>query len=137
MLQKTDFVFYQILYTIWKLSAYYADLMGYDAPENPLDMQTELVHIGKWSIIHIELAAGMEEGAYNTDKIKEILREYITIVLLPESEIPPYSNGDEIIESLHLHSVRHDAEKGNLNLDFLYLNNEEAFNLYKEDMRHG
>lgn len=101
-----------------------------------MDMYSEILHIGGWSIIHVELDAYMEEGEYNIAEIRETLRKYMTIVLLPESEIPPYSNGEEIIESLHLHSVRHDEKKGSINLDFLYINNEEAFRLYKEDIKH-
>lgn len=134
LLETTQLVYYKILFVIWQTIIYYADLLDFEAPENPLDMCAEIFHIGEWSIIHIELCADMEEGKYNTDEIREILREYMTIVLLPESEIPPYSNGDEIVESVHLHSVRHDAEKGNLNLDFLYINNSASYQLYKEDI---
>lgn len=136
LLEKTQLVYYKILFVIWQTITYYADLIGYDAPENPLDMYNEILHIGDCSIIHVELMADMENRKYTTDEIREILQEYITIVLLPESEIPPYSDGDEIVESLHLHSVRHDAEKGHLNFDFLYINNKKSFLLMKEDMRN-
>ena len=135
MLQATQLVYYKILFGIWQAIIYYADLLDFETPCDLFDMYNEIIHIGNWSIIHIELCADMEEGKYNTDEIQEILREYMTIVLLPESEIPPYSNGDEIVESVHLHSVRHDAEKGNLNLDFLYINNSASYQLYKEDMK--
>ncbi len=134
MLQATQLVYYKILFVIWQTIIYYADLLDFETPCDLFDMYNEIIHIGNWSIIHIELCADMEEGKYNTDEIQEILREYMTIVLLPESEIPPYSNGDEIVESVHLHSVRHDAEKGNLNLDFLYINNSASYQLYKEDI---
>ena len=134
LLETTQLVYYKILFVIWQAIIYYADLLDFETPENPLDMYAEIFHIGEWSFVHIELCADMEEGAYDTNKIKETLREYMAIVLLPESEIPPYSNGDEIVESVHLHSVRHDAEKGNLNLDFLYINNSASYHLYKEDI---
>ena len=134
LLETTQLVYYKILFVIWQTIIYYADLLDFETPCDLFDMYNEIIHIGNWSIIHIELCADMEEGKYNTDEIQEILREYMTIVFLPESEIPPYSNGDEIVESVHLHSVRHDAEKGNLNLDFLYINNEESYKLYKEDI---
>ncbi len=134
LLETTQLVYYKILFVIWQTIICYADLLDFETPCDLFDMYNEIIHIGNWSIIHIELCADMEEGKYNTDEIQEILREYMTIVLLPESEIPPYSNGDEIVESVHLHSVRHDAEKGNLNLDFLYINNEETYKLYKEDI---
>lgn len=137
LLETTQLVYYKILFVIWQAISYYGDLLDFEAPCDLFDMYNEIIHIGNWSIIHIELAADMEEGAYDTDKIKEILREYMAIVLLPESEIPPYSDGDEIIEPLHLHSVRHDAEKGNLNFDFLYINNSASFKLYKEDIKNG
>ena len=137
MLETTQLVYYKILFVIWQTIIYYADLLDFETPCDLFDMYNEIIHIGNWSIIHIELCADMEEGKYNTDEIQEILREYMTIVLLPESEIPPYSNGDEIVESVHLHSVRHDAEKGNLNLDFLYINNPASYKLFKEDMKHG
>lgn len=137
MLETTQLVYYKILFVIWQTIIYYADLLDFEPPCDLFDMYNEIIHIGNWSIIHIELCADMEEGKYNTDEIQEILREYMTIVLLPESEIPPYSNGDEIVESVHLHSVRHDAEKGNLNLDFLYINNPASYKLFKEDMKHG
>lgn len=137
MLETTQLVYYKILFVIWQTVTYYADLLDFESPCDLFDMYNEIMHIGNWSIIHIKLAADMDEKAYDTDKIKEILREYMTIVLLPESEIPPYSNGDEIVESVHLHSVRHDAEKGNLNLDFLYINNPASYKLFKEDMKHG
>ena len=137
MLETTQLVYYKILFVIWQAITYYANLLGFESPIDIFDMYNEIIHIGNWSIIHIELAADMDEGAYDTDRIKEVLQEYMTIVLLPESEIPPYSDGDEIVESLHLHSVRHDTEKGNLNLDFLYINNPASYQLYKEDMRHG
>jgi hypothetical protein len=135
LLETTQLVYYKILFVIWQTIIYYADLLDFETPCDLFDMYNEIIHIGNWSIIHIELCADMEEGKYNTDEIQEILREYMTIVLLPESEIPPYSNGDEIVESVHLHSVRHDAEKGNLNLDFLYINNSASYQLYKEDMK--
>ncbi len=131
LLETTQLVYYKILFVIWQAIIYYADLLDFETPENPLDMYAEIFHIGEWSFVHIELCADMEEGAYDTNKIKETLREYMAIVLLPESEIPPYSNGDEIVESVHLHSVRHDAEKGNLNLDFLYINNSASYQLMK------
>ena len=134
LLETTQLVYYKILFVIWQAIIYYADLLDFETPENPLDMYAEIFHIGEWSFVHIELCADMEEGAYDTNKIKETLREYMAIVLLPESEIPPYSNGDEIVESVHLHSVRHDAEKGNLNLDFLYINNSASYQLRKENM---
>lgn len=134
LLETTQLVYYKILFVIWQTIIYYADLLDFETPYDLFDMYNEIIHIGNWSIIHIELCADMEEGKYNTDEIQEILREYMTIVLLPESEIPPYSNGDEIVESVHLHSVRHDAEKGNLNLDFLYINNSASYQLYKEDI---
>ena len=120
LLETTQLVYYKILFVIWQAIIYYADLLDFETPENPLDMYAEIFHIGEWSFVHIELCAEME---------------YMAIVLLPESEIPPYSNGDEIVESVHLHSVRHDAEKGNLNLDFLYINNSASYQLYKEDMK--
>lgn len=136
LLETTQLVYYKILFVIWQAIIYYADLLDFETPENPLDMYAEIFHIGEWSFVHIELCADMEEGAYDTNKIKETLREYMAIVLLPESEIPPYSNGDEIVESVHLHSVRHDTEKGNLNLDFLYINNSASYQLRKEDVRY-
>lgn len=136
LLETTQLVYYKILFVIWQAIIYYADLLDFETPENPLDMYAEIFHIGEWSFVHIELCADMEEGAYDTNKIKETLREYMAIVLLPESEIPPYSNGDEIVESVHLHSVRHDTEKGNLNLDFLYINNSASYKLRKEDVRY-
>ena len=135
MLQTTDLVYYKILFVIWQAIIYYKDLWVFDTPFDPMDMEAEPIHVGELSIIHVELPADMEEGAYDTNKIKETLREYMAIVLLPESEIPPYSNGDEIVESLHLYSVRHDAEKGILNFDFLYINNSASYQLYKEDMK--
>lgn len=135
LLETTQLVYYKILFVIWQAVTYYADMFEYESPCDLFDMYNEILHIGDWSIIHIELAADMENGKYNTDEMREILREYMAIVLLPESEIPPYSNGDEIIESLHLHSVRHDAEKGNLNFDFLYINNSASYQLSQEDMK--
>ncbi len=134
LLETTQLVYYKILFVIWQAVTYYSTLFVCDSPWDLLDMDAQLVHVGEWSIIHVEISADIEEGGYTVNEIREILREYMTIELLPESEIPPYSDGDEIVESLHLHSVRYDAEKGNLNLDFLYINNEESYKLYKEDI---
>lgn len=135
MLQKTQLIFCKIMHAIWSDVVEYADMLGFEAPMDLFDMYSEIVHIGACSIIHVELMADMDEGEYSNEEIREILNEYLNIVLMPESEIQPYSNGEEIVESLYLHSVRHDVEKGCMNLDFLYINNEEAFRLYKGDMK--
>ena len=120
MLEKTQLIFYKSLFTIWEATVEYEGLFAFDAPIDLFDMYSELIHIGKRSILHVELMADMEEGEYSDKQIKEILNEYLNIVLMPESEIPPYTDGNEIVESLYLYSVWHDVEKGCMNLDTIW-----------------
>lgn len=134
LLSKTDRVYYQILYSLWKLAAYYAPLMGYEPPESPLDMAARLYNISGVSFIRIALPAYAE---YDCNRMKKILQEYLAIVLLPESQIPLYMDGETIIEPLYIFKTYYDYDPKHTTLSWivLHINNMDAYNLYKEDLR--
>lgn len=137
LLNKTDRVYYQILYTLWQLAVYYADFMGYDPPASPLDMVAGITSISglkELSFIRIELPAYEE---FDCNRMKEILQEYLTIILLPQSQIPLYMDGETIIEPLYVFKTYYDHDPRHTTLSWimLYINNMDAYNLYKEDLR--
>ena len=57
MIKKTDPEFYKILHTLWLLASYYADYMGFSAPQCPLDMQIEITRRQGLSFFHVTLPA--------------------------------------------------------------------------------
>lgn len=117
-LTKKEFVFYQILFVLWQLAIYYADIFCYAAPDDPLDMHAEISHINGLNFIRVyfPVVKNMRSN-YTAEEQKQILQQYLTYCLLPESDIRPYCGGTsqyDIVEALHvdyagLDPVSHDA----------------------------
>lgn len=137
LLQESELLYYKILFPIWQLALYYEDLFYYEAPISPLQMYAHLFYVGKCSFIRVELPALKKYR--NLQQMRETLREYMAIMLLPESEIPPYRDGNSIIEGIYLFDAFYcKINKGKLVWAFLYVNNQDALNLMKkEEKKHG
>lgn len=132
MLETTDFMYYRILFTLWKLAVDCADLLGYDKPSDPLDMHTAIVHVGEWSFVRVELIAYDEWK--DCEGMREILQECLVISLLPESGIPPYLDGETTVGGLYMFNTFYGKpEEGKLVWEVLYVNNAKALELYHKE----
>ncbi len=140
MIKKTDPEFYKILHTLWLLASYYADYMGFSAPQCPLDMQIEITRRQGLSFFHVTLPAICIWDGRPTvptyGKMREVLQEYLMFRLLPASGLFHYEADAErghIIESLYVDAVYPDGSPDmphNLIWEILHIDRPKAYRYY-------
>ena len=136
MLSKKEFLYYKIIYVLWRLATYYADIFCYAVPEDLFGMHTQLAHINGLTFIRIYLPTSRNlHSSYSADEMKEILQEYLNYVLMPESGISPYCGGNsvyDIVESLYIDYAGIDpCKKEGMLFNVLYIDNKISFDYYK------
>ena len=89
-----------MLYKLWLLLVYYADIFCYSAPKNMLEMDMETDRYNGLSFICIRcpIIKPLVPSSYNEI---EIMQKYLDYFLLPDSDIKPYRNGDGIYDTMN------------------------------------
>lgn len=133
-LVKTDFMYLQILYSIWRLVLYYAHLFQIDVKE-PTKTIADITQ--KDGITHLQIQFNRIENSeveHTPLEMKDIFNEYLRYVLLPNQKlIPPYQNGTgiyDLIESLYIDMVY--LADSYILLDVVYIDNPLAFKYVRE-----
>lgn len=133
-LSKTDFMYLQILYAIWRLVMYYAHLFQIDVKE-PAKTVADITQ--KDGVTHLQITFSRIENSeieYSALEMKDIFNEYLRYVLLPNQKlIPPYQNGTgiyDLIESLYIDMVY--LADSYILLDVVYIDNPLAFKYVRE-----
>lgn len=99
-LSTKDFLFYQMLYKLWLLLVYYADIFCYSAPKNMLEMDIETDRYNGLNFIRIRcpIIKPFNPSVYNEI---EIMQKYMDYFLLADSDSKPYRNGDGIYDTMN------------------------------------
>ncbi|MBE5852655.1 MAG: hypothetical protein E7299_06855 [Lachnospiraceae bacterium] len=133
-LSKTDFMYLQILYAIWRLVMYYSHLFQIDVKE-PAKTVADITQ--KDGVTHLQITFSRIENSeieYSALEMKDIFNEYLRYVLLPNQKlIPPYQNGTgiyDLIESLYIDMVY--LADSYILLDVVYIDNPLAFKYVRE-----
>ena len=103
LLSKRDFMFYQMLYKLWLLLVYYADIFCYSAPKNMLEMDMETDRYNGLSFICIRCPniRPLLPTVYKKYDEAEIMQKYLDYFLLLHSDLKPYRNGDGIYDTMN------------------------------------
>ena len=103
LLNKKDFIFYQMLYKLWLLLVYYADIFCYSAPENLLEMdiKTDRYNGLSFICIHCPVIKSFRKivPLPPYDEI-ETMQKYLDYFLLLGSDLKPYKNGNGIYDTM-------------------------------------
>lgn len=102
-LSTKDFLFYQMLYKLWLLLVYYADIFCYSAPKNMLEMDMETDRYNGLSFIRIRcpnIKQLLTKVNNNYDEA-EIMQKYLDYFLLLDSDLKPYRNGDGLYDTMN------------------------------------
>ena len=133
-LQKTDFMYLQIIYFIWRLVLYYAHLFQLDVKE---PAQTIANITQKDGITHLQIQCNRIENSeleHTALEMKDIFNEYLRYVLLPNQNlIKPYQNGTgiyDLIEPLYIDMVC--IAESYIILDVVYIDNPLAFKYVRD-----
>lgn len=131
-LQTTDFIFLVILYYIWAMVDYYAQMFQIDAGTNPAKTIANLMQYDGYTQIRFSFPQIIDvERKHSMLEIKDIYNEYLQFALLPQQQIlRPYSTGDSIIEPLYIAEVFEDET--HINIDVIYIDNSVALKVVRK-----
>lgn len=126
-------VYESIIEVIKYLFFYYSNLFGFAVEK--VDIKCKKKDMGKHGIVCFTATVPKTNisCAYTVQEMKNIMKEYLEICVLPASQIPPYSVGEEILESLYIDSI-----KENLNsyiIEIIYIDDATAFRYVKNSKR--
>lgn len=133
-LKENSKLFHEILYHIWELLAYYADLFGYDVPEAAHQISAKLFQDGTLTKIRVSVPRIRDfEPQYSVLDMRSAMNEYLTLIL-QHSDLPPFaagSNYNEIVEPLYMTILLSDGLW--YNMDFLFVDNMDAYRVVKDN----
>lgn len=133
-LKENSKLFHEILYHIWELLAYYADLFGYDVPEAAHQISAKLFQDGTLTKIRVSVPRIRDfEPQYSVLDMRSAMNEYLTLIL-QNSDLPPFaagSNYNEITEALYITIVVTDNHY--YDFDILYVDNMDAYRVVKDN----
>lgn len=92
-----------MLYKLWQLLMYYADIFCYSAPKNLLEMDMEIDRYNGLSFIRIRCPIIKPFQSAISQKYDELetMQKYLDYFLLPDSTLKPYRNGDSIYDAMN------------------------------------
>lgn len=126
--------FHDLIYYIWQLLTYYADIFGYNAPESAHKMRVKLFRSGTLTKIRVSVEQIMEfSSTYSVEEMRLIMNEYLEL-LLQDSPFPPFTAGKnvhEIVEPLYI-TILVNAQ-GYFDMDFLWVDNLDAYRIVKQN----
>lgn len=133
-LTENSKLFHDLIYYIWVLVSYYADIFGYNAPESAHKMRAKLFRTGTLTKIRISVERIMDTAsAYSVKEMRLIMNEYLEL-LLQDSPFPPFTAGkniNEIVEPLYITIIVN--SNGYFDFDFLWVDNLDAYRIVKKN----
>ena len=122
-------VYESIIEAIEYLLFYYSNLFGFAVEK--ADIKIEYRNQGKHGMTYFIATIPKTNNpcAYTAQEMKLIMQEYMEICILPAGHIPPYSAGEELLESMYIDSI-----KENYNsyiIEIIYIDNATAFRYVK------
>ena len=137
-LKKSSQRYLTLLYVMWSLLTYYTKLFKLDVPSDATKLPVKLF-VDDDNITHLIVeipSVGTPDPYYTGDAMKAIFNEYLNIVLLPEQpELQPFAGGNsryDIVDCLYV-SQALVLTTGYTYIDFIYIDNMQAFRLVKSD----
>lgn len=135
-LTKTQLVYYKILFVIWQLATYYADIFCFSAPSDPLDMNAQIINNGGVSYIKVTFPRIKPlVSSYSAEQQQDILQKYLNYVLLPGSDIAPYSGGDtvyDLVEALYVaYAYYQPSDTDYIMWQIMYINDPISYDMYR------
>lgn len=128
IISKKSFTYLKIVYTIFCAIEYFSEFLGIEPGDCPTDVPVEiLTKQGK-----VFLRFTFESLPINKKKsvfeIADILQNYITYVIFPKLDLPPYCGGTSIYDIVCPIFVDTVIEFENFCwIDILWINNQESF----------
>ena len=133
-LRKSDRKYMEVLYCIWLLLTYYANLFGLDVPESANKLIATLFYDGNLTKIRIVLPRLHEvDTSYSVLEMRSIMNDYLPI-LLQDSSLEPFAAGNsyhEIVAALYVSIVV--GSNSYFDMDFLYVDNLDAYKIVTEN----
>lgn len=133
-LTENSKLFHDLIYYIWVLVSYYADIFGYNAPESAHKMRAKLFRTGTLTKIRVSVEQIMDSAsAYSVKEMRLIMNEYLEL-LLQDSPFPPFTAGkniNEIVEPLFITIIAN--PRGYFDFDFLWVDNLDAYRIVKKN----
>lgn len=126
-------LYQQIKQVIDYLLYYYKDMFGFNMQK--VKIKYEQKNMGKCGITYFTVTVPKTNISctYTVQEMKQIMQEYMEICILPASQIPPYSVGEELLESLYIDSIREKGKK--YILEIVYIDDVTAFRFVKNSKR--
>ncbi len=127
-------IFESLIEAIDYMFFYYSNLFGFAVEE--ADIKTEYRDQGKHGMTYFTVTVPKTNipCAYTVQEMKRIMQEYMETCILPASQIPPYSAGEELLESLYIDSLK--ENHNNYIIEILYIDNATAFRHVKNAKRY-
>lgn len=112
---------------------HYKDMFGFNMQK--VKTKCEKRDIGKYGMIYFTVTVPKTNISctYTVQEMKNIMQEYLEICVLPASQIPPYSVGEEILESLYIDSIK--DNHSNYIIEIIYIDDATAFRYVKNSKR--
>lgn len=139
-LKKQTKLYLSLIYVIWELLEYYARLFKLDVPSDATKLPVKLSYYED-NVTHliVEIPSARTPDPYYTgDCMKTIFNEYLNYVLLPQhKELNPFKGGEsryDIIDCLYVNEAVV-LTTGYTYIDFIYVDNMQAFRQVKKDMK--
>lgn len=122
-------IFESLIEAIDYLLFFYSNLFGFAVEK--ADIKTEYRDQGKHGMTYFIVTVSKTNipCAYTVQEMKRIMQEYMEICILPASQIPLYSAGEELLESLYIDSLK--ENHNNFVIEILYIDNTTAFRYVK------
>lgn len=139
-LAKADQLYLIILYAIWELLTYYAELFKMEVPSNATKLPVNIIR-DENDITHLLVeipSTRIPDPYYTGESMKLIFNEYLNVMLLPEHpELKPFQGGNsrfDLVDCLYVYKA-HVLGNGYAHLDIIYIDNMQAFQLVRSDNR--
>lgn len=128
--KKRDLTFLFILHIVWTLVDYYSEMFGIDLYQLPSDMNYKIFEEEGKTVLRFSFPS-LENSLYSVTEMTDMMQNFLQYCLLPQqTELQPYSDGDTLVEPLHVMAVRRSPI--GYEVDILYVNNPVACQYAKE-----
>ena len=139
-LKKQSQRYLTLLYVIWELLTYYANLFKMKIPTDATKLPMKL-SVDDDNITHLIVevpSSRTPDPYYDGDSMKTIFNEYLNIVLLPsQKELRPFIGGKsiyDVVDCLYVYQA-HVLTTGYTYIDIVYVDNMQAYRLVKSERK--
>lgn len=144
-LKKQEKAYLLILYVLWNLLDYHADLYYLNVPPNATKLRTKIA-CGRDNVTHILLdtaCTALPRPYCSPSAMKDVFNEYLNIMMLhlckelePFTPADPFNNPsfsyNDLIDCLYVYKVSI-LDNGHCMIDLIYIDNMQAYRKVRAD----